>query len=76
MKFALIMSCFITPRVIPLYKDYSNELSVCDAFDYTHVLYISDTFLIIISVFNAQFIQYTKCAKYAFLLLLSIVMFT
>ena len=59
----------------PLYKHYSNELSVCDAFDYTHVLYISDTFLIIISVFNAQFIHYTKYAKYAFLLLLLKYMF-
>ena len=59
-------------RVIPLYKLYSNELSVCDAFDYTHVPYISDTFIIIIPVFNAQFKQYTNHAKYAFLLLLSI----
>ena len=72
MKLALIMSYLITPRVIPLYKHYSNELSICDTFDYTQVPYISDTFHIIKSVFNTQFIQYTKYAKYVFLLLLSI----
>ena len=66
------MRYFITPRVFPPYKHYSNELSVCDAFDYTDVSYISDTYRIIITVFKAQFIQYTKYTKYAFLLLLSI----
>ena len=36
------------------------------------VPYIIDTFHILRSVFNTQFIQYTKYTKYAFLLLLSI----
>ena len=66
------MSYFITPRVTPLYHHYSNELSICDAFDKTHVLYISDTLNIIRSVFKPQFIHYSKYAKYAFLLLFSI----
>ena len=66
------MSYFITPRVMPLYYHYSNEPSICDAFDYSHAQYISNTFHIIISVFKPQFIHYTKYAKYAFLLLFSI----
>ena len=28
---------FIRPRVTPLYYLYSNEPSICDAFDYSHV---------------------------------------
>ena len=46
--------------------------SICDAFDYTHVQYINDTLHINRSVFKPQFIHYTKYAKYAFLLLSSI----
>ena len=68
----LYYELFITPRVTPLYHHYSNELSICDAFDKTHVLYISDTLNIIRSVFKPQFIHYSKYAKYAFLLLFSI----
>ena len=45
---------------------------MCDAFDNSHVQYISDTLHIIRSVLNPQFIHYTKYAKYAFLLLFSI----
>ena len=60
------------PRVTPLYYHYSNELSICDAFDNTHVQYINDTLHIIRSVFKPQFIHYTKYTKYAFLLLSSI----
>ena len=37
------MSYFIMPRVTPLYHHYSNEPSVCDAFNDTHVQYINDT---------------------------------
>ena len=61
------------PRVMPLYYHYSNEPSICDAFDKTHVQYINDTLNIIRSVFKPHFIHYTKCAKYAFLLLFSII---
>ena len=61
------------PRVTPLNYHYSNEPSICDAFDYyTHVPYISDALHIIRSVFKPHFIHYTKYAKYAFLLLSSI----
>ena len=60
-------------RVTPLYYRYSNELSIRDAFDNSHVQYISDTLHIIRSVFKPQFIHYTKYAKYAFLLLFSII---
>ena len=60
------------PRVTPLYYHYSNEPSICDAFDNTHVQYINDALHIIRSVFKPQFIHYTKYAKYAFLLLSSI----
>ena len=66
------MSYFITPRVTPLYYHYSNEPSICDAFDNSRVQYISDTLHMIISVFNPKFIHYTKYVKYAFLLLFSI----
>ena len=45
---------------------------MCDAFDNTHVPYISDTLRIIRSVFKSQFLHFTKYAKYAFLLLFSI----
>ena len=69
---ASIMSYFIMPRVTPLYYHYSNEPSICDAFDNSHVQYISDTLLIIWPVFKPQFIHCTKYAKYAFLLLFSI----
>ena len=60
------------PRVTPLSYHYSNEPSICDAFDNTHVPYISDTLRIIRSVLKPQFMHYTKCVKYAFLLLSSI----
>ena len=60
------------PRVTPLSYHYSNEPSICDAFDNSHVQYISDTLHIIRSVFNPQFIHYTKYAKHAFPLLFSI----
>ena len=60
------------PRFIPFYLHYSNELTVFDTLDYTGIPYIIDTFHILRSVFNTQFIQYTKYAKHAFLLLLSI----
>ena len=66
------MSYFITPRLTPLYYRYSNEPSIFDAFDNSHVQYISDTLHIIRLVFKLQFIHFTKCAKYAFLLLFSI----
>ena len=66
------MSYFITPRVMPLYYYYSNAPSICDAFDNSHVQYISDTLHIIRSVVKLQFIHCTKYAKYAFLLLFSI----
>ena len=62
------------PRVMPLNYHYSNEPSICDAIDYyTHVPYISDALHIIRSVFKPHFIHYTKYAKYAFLLLSSII---
>ena len=51
---------------------YSNEPPICDAFDNSHVQYISDTLHIIRSVFKPQFIHYTKYAKYASFLLFSI----
>ena len=60
------------PRVTPLNYHYFKEPYICDAFDYTHVPYISDALHIIRSVFKPQFIHYTKYAKYAFLLLFSI----
>ena len=60
------------PRVTLLYYHYSNEPSICGAFDNTHVQYINDTLHIIRSVFKPQFIHYTKYAKYAFRLLSSI----
>ena len=60
------------PRVTYLYYHYSNDPSIRDAFDKSHVQYISDTLHIIRSVFKPQFIHYTKYAKYAFLLLFSI----
>ena len=66
------MSYFITPRVTPLYYHYSNERYICDAFDNSHVQYISDTLHITRSVFNPQFMHFTKYANYAFLLLFSI----
>ena len=53
------------PRVTPLYYHYSNEPSICDAFDSTHVQYINDTLHIIRSVFKPQLIHNTKYAKYA-----------
>ena len=68
----LFMRYFIKPRVTPLYYHYFNEPSICDAFDNSHVQYISDTLHIIRSVFKPQFIHCTKYAKYAFLLLSSI----
>ena len=43
------------PRVMSLYYHYSNEPSICDAFDSTHVQYINDTLDIIRSVFKPQF---------------------
>ena len=58
---------------MPLYYHYFNEPSICDAFDNSHVQYISDTLHIIRSVVKLQFIHCTKYAKYAFLLLLSII---
>ena len=64
------------PRVMPLYFHYFVEPSICDALDNTHVQYINDTLHIIRSVFKPPFIHvlhYTKYAKYAFLLLFSIV---
>ena len=60
------------PRVMPLYYHYSNESSICNAFDNTHVQFINDTLHIISSVFKPQFIHFTIYAKYAFLLLFSI----
>ena len=57
------------PRVTPLYHHYSNEPSICDAFENPHVQLISDTLHIIRSEFKPQFIH---CTKYAFLLLFSI----
>ena len=57
------MRYFITPRVTPLYYHYSNEPSICDAFDYTHVPYISDTLHtlhIIRSLFKPQSIWEVK----------------
>ena len=66
------MSYFITPRVRSLYFHYSNDPSIRDAFDKSHVKCISDTLNIIRSVFKPQFIHFTKYAKYAFLLLFSI----
>ena len=57
---------------MPLYYYYSNKPSICDAFDHTHVPYISYTLHIIRWVFKPKFIHYTKYAKYAFLLLFSI----
>ena len=66
------MSYFIAPRVTPPYYHYSNDPSICDAFDNSHVQYISDTLHIIRSVFNPHLIHYTKYAKYALLLLFSI----
>ena len=60
------------PRVTPLYYHYSNEPSICDAFDNTDVQYINDSLHIIRSVFKPQFIHYTKYTKSAFLLLSSI----
>ena len=59
-------------RVTTLYYHYSNEPSICDAFDNLHVQHTSDTLHIIRSVFKPQIIHYTKYAKYAFLLLFSI----
>ena len=58
---------------MPLYYHYFNEPSICDAFDNTHAQYINDTLDIIRSVLKPQFIHYTKYAKYAFLLLFSII---
>ena len=73
LEVAFIMSYFITrPRVTPLYYHYSIEPSIFDAFDNSHVQYVCDTLHIIKSLFNPQFIHYTKNAKYAFLLLFSI----
>ena len=40
------------PRVTPLYYHYSNEPSICDAFDNAHVQYNNDTLHIIRSVFK------------------------
>ena len=40
------------PRVTPLYYHYSNEPSICDAFNDTHVQYINDTLHVIRSVFK------------------------
>ena len=68
----LYYELFYLPRVTPLYYHYSNEPSIFDAFDNTHAPYINDTSCIIISVFKPQFMHYSKCAKYAFLLLFSI----
>ena len=42
-------------RVTPLNYPYSNEPSICDAFDNTHVQYINDTLHIIRSVIKSQF---------------------
>ena len=71
-KLAFITSYFITSRVTPLSHHYSNEPSLCEAFSYTHVPYISDALHFIRSVFKPQFIHYTKYAKCAYLLLFSI----
>ena len=48
------MNYFIMPIVMPLYYHYyySNEPSICDAFDNTHVQYINDTLDTIRSVFK------------------------
>ena len=69
----LLQVILLCPELRPFNYHYSNEPSICDAFDYyTHVPYISDALHIIRSVFNPYFIHYTKYAKYAFLLLSSI----
>ena len=51
-KSPLLWVIFVMPRVTPLYYHYSNEPSICDAFDNTHVQYINDTLHIIWSVFK------------------------
>ena len=43
---------FHMPRIAPLYYYYYNEPSIWDAFDNSHVQYISDTLHSIISVFK------------------------
>ena len=70
-KSPLLLAISYAKSYPPLYH-YSNELSICDAFDNTHVPCIIDTLHIIRAVFKPQFIHYTKYAKYAFLLLFSI----
>ena len=50
---------------MPLYYHYSNEPSICNATDSTHVQYINDTLHIIRSVFKPQLIHNTKYAKIA-----------
>ena len=64
------MRYFIMPRVTSLYHHYSNEPSICDAFDKTHVPYISDTLHIIRSVLKPKFIHYSKYVQYRFFLFL------
>ena len=67
-----MMGYFITPRVTPHLLSLFHEPSICDAFNNSHVQFISDTLHIIRSVFKHQFFSYTLYAKYAFLLLFSI----
>ena len=67
------MSYFIMPRVTPLYHHFSNQPSISDAFDNTQVQYTNASLHIIRSVFKSQFKHQTKYAKYAFLLLFSII---
>ena len=54
------------PRVTPLYYHYSNESSICDAFDDTRVQYINDTLHIIRSVFKTPInTLYQICVSFA-----------
>ena len=75
LKSPLLLAISLRPELPPpppFYYHYSNELSICDAFDHTHFPCIIDTLHIIRSVFKLHFIHYTKYANYAFLLLFSI----
>ena len=67
------MSYFITPRVTPLYHHYSNEPSICDAFDNSHVQYIRDTLHIsldqylnpnLYTIRNMQNMRFFCCSVY------------
>ena len=61
---ALIMS-YLGPE-LPTYSHNSNELSVCDAFDYTHISYTINTFHIIISIFNTKLYNIPKMQSMRF----------